>query len=125
MPRPERHAAFDALLPALAGKTSVIFHTASPHDTLAADRIGREFGLDVVVSTSSYEAEYGDALAAAERAVDRTEQRARALADAVESESPSAARPAADAWVRAAAISQTTLIAPIGSFPWRPRRVTC
>jgi imidazolonepropionase-like amidohydrolase len=67
MPRPERHAAFDALLPALAGKTSVIFHTSSPHDTLAADRIGREFDLDVVVSTSSYEAEYGDALAAAGR----------------------------------------------------------
>jgi imidazolonepropionase-like amidohydrolase len=67
MARPERQAAFDALLPVLAGETRVIFHTSSPHDTLAADRIAREFGLDVAISTSSYEAEYGEALAAAGR----------------------------------------------------------
>jgi len=67
MSRPERHAAFEALLPVLDGKKRVIFHTSHPLDTLMADRLGREFGLAVVVSTSSYEAEYTAALADAGR----------------------------------------------------------
>jgi len=53
----------------LDGERPVIFHTSHPLDTLMAARLGREFGLEVVVSTSSYEAEYTAALAAAGRAL--------------------------------------------------------
>ncbi len=67
MERPARHAAFEALLPVLASEHRLIFHTSHPLDTLTAHKLGREFGLDVAVATSSYEAEHAEALAAAGR----------------------------------------------------------
>ena len=67
MPRPQRHDAYEALRPVLDRKQRLIFHTSHPQDTLMADRLGREFELDIVVSTSSYEAEHAASLAAAAR----------------------------------------------------------
>ncbi|MFQ5720584.1 MAG: amidohydrolase family protein [Acidobacteriota bacterium] len=67
MQRPEHHAAYEALAPVLTRKQPIIFHTDDPRDTLLADRLGREFDLDVIVSTSSYEWERAAEMAATGR----------------------------------------------------------
>ncbi|MFQ5669228.1 MAG: amidohydrolase family protein [Acidobacteriota bacterium] len=67
MRRPEHHAAYEALAPVLDREQPVVFHTEDPRDTLLADALGREFDLDVLVSTSSYEWERAPEIAATGR----------------------------------------------------------
>jgi imidazolonepropionase-like amidohydrolase len=67
MSRPELHTAYLALAPVLAGRQQLIFHTDDPRDTLLAHRLGREFGLQLAISTSSHEWEVAQQLAASER----------------------------------------------------------
>ncbi len=63
MRRPDVHASYVALAPLLSGEHPLIFRTDNPQDTLLADRIGGEFGLNVAISTSSHEAEYAERIA--------------------------------------------------------------
>ena len=63
LPRPEQHAAWAALAPVLDRSRRLIFSTDDAQDTLLADELGREFGLDVAVSTFSHEWEIAERLA--------------------------------------------------------------
>ena len=63
MSRPEMHAAYEALAPVLTGRQPLIVHTDNPQDTLLAAQVGREFGLQMLISTRSHEWEIAGALA--------------------------------------------------------------
>jgi len=67
MNRPEQHAAWVALAPVLDRSRKLIFSTSDPRDTLLADELGREFDLDVAVSSASHEWEIAGRLAKAGR----------------------------------------------------------
>lgn len=67
VPRPDRSAAWDALVPVLDRRVSIVFEATSPEDVLLADRLAREFDLDAVVVGSGHEAEIADAVAATGR----------------------------------------------------------
>ena len=67
MKRPDRQAAWDALAPVLDRSRKLIFRTDDAQDTLLAHDLGREFDLDVAVSTASYEWEFAEALGRAGR----------------------------------------------------------
>lgn len=67
MKRPERSAAYEALLPVLARKQLAIFEATEPDDTLIADRIAKEFSIDAVVLASGYEQEIAQQVAATKR----------------------------------------------------------
>ena len=62
--RPDRHAAFEALLPVLRGRQRLFWRAESPHDLLLADAIGTEFGLDLVLAGDGSEWELANELAA-------------------------------------------------------------
>ncbi|HEX4825279.1 MAG TPA: amidohydrolase family protein [Candidatus Polarisedimenticolaceae bacterium] len=63
MPRPERLPALEALRPLLSRHQPVFFEAASADDILLADRIAREFDLDLVAVASGTEAEIADQVA--------------------------------------------------------------
>lgn len=67
MKRPDGQAAWGALVPVLERKSKLIFRTDDARDTLLAHSLGKEFDLDVAVSTASYEWELADALGQAGR----------------------------------------------------------
>ncbi len=67
LPRPERAAAYDALLPVLEGRRRAFFEAGDPQDVLLADRIAREFGLDAAIVASGHEWEIAEQVAATGR----------------------------------------------------------
>jgi len=67
MTRPPFHATYEALQAVLDGQQPFIVHTDSPDDTLLADRIAREFDLDLIVAASGHEWEIADRMATAGR----------------------------------------------------------
>ena len=67
MKRPEGQAAWDALTPVLDRARKLIFRTDDAQDTLLAHDLGKEFDLDVAVSTASYEWELAETLGKAGR----------------------------------------------------------
>lgn len=69
MARPERVPAMEALLPVLSGKRPLVLDAAAADDVLLADRIAREFGVDLVVVASGTEAEIADSVAKTGRTI--------------------------------------------------------
>ena len=69
MPRPERAPALQALQPVLSAKQPLYLEAAAADDVLLADRIAREFGLDLVVIASGTESEIAAQIAKTGRTV--------------------------------------------------------
>jgi len=69
LPRPERVAAYEALVPAIERRRRVAFEAEDPQDVLLADRIAREFGLDAYVIGSGYEWEIAQEVARTGRTI--------------------------------------------------------
>jgi len=69
MPRPERVPAMEALQPVLDAKQPLFFEAAAADDVLLADRIAREFSIDLVIVASGTEAEIADQIATTKRTV--------------------------------------------------------
>ena len=69
MPRPERLPAMEALRPLLSKAQPVFFDAGAPEDVLLADRIAKEFSLDLVPVASGAEAELIDAMAKTGRTI--------------------------------------------------------
>jgi imidazolonepropionase-like amidohydrolase len=67
--RQEHAAAFDALAPVLARQVPLLLELQDPADLELADRIAREFDLDLVVSGTGHEWEVAEAAAASGRTV--------------------------------------------------------
>jgi hypothetical protein len=67
MRRPTHLAALEALRPVVEGRQPLVVHTDDPQDTLLADRIAREFDLDLIVAASGHEWEIADRVAASGR----------------------------------------------------------
>lgn len=67
IPRPDRRAAWEALVPVLERRMQVVFEASDPQDVLLADRLAREFDLDAIVAGSGHEAEIAEAIAATGR----------------------------------------------------------
>lgn len=67
MRRPDFVPAFDALAPLLAGEQPMIIEAESPEDVLLADRLAREFDLDLIVRASGFEWEIAERIAATGR----------------------------------------------------------
>ena len=65
--RPERHAAFEALAGIVDGRLPVFFEVDHPRDVLLADRLAREFDLELVVAASGHEWEIAEQIAATGR----------------------------------------------------------
>ena len=63
MSRPEMHAAYAALAPLLAGRQLLVVHTDDPRNTLLADKVAREFGLELAISTRAHEWEVAEQIA--------------------------------------------------------------
>jgi N-acetylglucosamine-6-phosphate deacetylase len=69
LPRPEVSAALEALLPYRGGASPVVVDAPTERDALRADRLGKEFGLNVVVRGSGREYRRLDAIRATGRAI--------------------------------------------------------
>lgn len=69
MARPEIHAAFEALGPVVSGKQPIIFQSSHRDDIGIAERLGREFDLNYVVSGTGHEWEIADRVGAGGRAL--------------------------------------------------------
>ncbi len=69
MPRPERLPAMEALQPVLAGKEPVFLDASAADDVLLADRIAREFSLELVVVASGTEGEIAGPIAKTGRTI--------------------------------------------------------
>ncbi len=67
--RPEHVSAFDALAPLLARQVPLLLEVSDPADLELADRLAREFDLDLVISGSGFEWEVADRARAAGRTV--------------------------------------------------------
>lgn len=65
--RPEQAAADEALAGVVGGSQPLFVTVDDPEDALLADRLGREFGLRLVISGSGHEWELAEALAATRR----------------------------------------------------------
>jgi len=69
MPRPDELPAMDALQPVLGTQQALFFECAAQDDALLADRIAREFGVNLVLVASGTEGEIAAAIAKTGRTV--------------------------------------------------------
>lgn len=69
IPRPERVESLEALAPAIARKTPVVFHGEDEEDAFLAHRIAEEAGIDAIVAGTGLEGEVADRLARTKRPV--------------------------------------------------------